>query len=504
MDVAVKLQAIQFCFDWIVATLVAVNWCYMFKMSFPATSNTVWAWSLYTIFLLFALPFLKTSVLDRLESDVHNYDKITLQGWRYLLSITCGTAVGTAMTGLVSLTFPNLSSVDFYGIGSPTGFCLAGTVTISFMMLQSSMEWLYHVGLPSYPKNGWLKSVLTILLCSMWSTIGYVWNSVWDKELSIINVYVAGQYAFLLNKTGTSASQQLSRGIMPAVLGQQPTTDQPPAKFQTIDALIYADNDVDGAITAMEWKAYKAAVTTLVAVVILYLIPDLPHDNDRRWLTRRFKLSAQMIPLTVAAYATTDCGYDFGTDYVTALTGSSTWGLVAAYAYAVLVSCIVCTISCVFRFRTRTQFQKWLFLLGCYDVSFAWWYVWQETLYQIQGYGLSMIDGHWYTDWVDFSIAMLQNFLMTLLWVVCVRHVSRFAVENAIRKAEKRGTHDDELDLQGVLNAGSITDSFRFLAACSGLDLDSVDALRKDSEPKYGADALGGGGADLACEGGGA
>jgi hypothetical protein len=503
MSVIVTLQAVQFCFDWIVATVVAVNWCYTFKMSFPQYSETVLGWSLYTLFLLMFLPFLKSMLLHQLESEDRKDNRVTLQGWRYLMSITCGTAVGTAMSGLAALIFPNLAMVNVFSVGTPTGFLLALPITIGFILAQSYMEWLYHIGLPSYSKNGWFKSVLTILLCSCWSTLGYIWNGVWDKQLTLIDGYVRTEYAHVFtNMTSTSVPGQLSP-MAPLVLRAQRPANV--FKFQTINDYMFGRCTIDGAALAVGWKAYKAAVTTIFAAALLYAMPEPPPVDDRRWLTRRMLLSAQMITLTVAAYATTDAGYDFGTGLVTALTGSEALGLVAAYTYAVLLSCIVCAVSWLFRFRTQTQFQKWMFLMACYDVSYAWWYCWQESLYQIQGRGLSMIDGEWYSSWVDFSIAMLQNLLMTKLWVVCVKYVSKFAVENAKRQAKKSGTQDEELDLKSVLNGGSITDSFRFLASCSGLDLDSVDAVRQDDQTRYGADAAGGGAAAyVTCDGGAA
>jgi len=498
MSVIVTLQAIQFCFDWIVATVVAVNWCYTFKMSFPRYSETILGWSLYTLFLLVSLPFLKSVLLKRLESEDGKDNKVTLQGWTYLLSITCGTAVGTAMSGLAALTFPNLDTMTVFNVfNCPTGVFVALPLTIAFVLAQSYIEWLYHIGLPSYPKTGWLKSMLTILLCSCWSTLGYIWNGVWDKELQIIDGYMAMDYAYLfVNTTGTPDFRQLS----PASLRLQSANTY---KFKTINDMMYGST-VDGAALEVGWKLYKAAVTIIFAAMVLYLIPEPPPVDDRRWLTRRVRLSVQMCTLTLAAYATTDAGYDFGTEYVEALTGSEVLGLAAAYTYAVLLSCIVCAVSAIFRFQTQTQFQKWMFLMACYDVSYAWWYCAQESLYQIQGYGLSAIDGDWYSGWVDLSIATLTNLLMTLLWVICMKYVSKFAVENAIRNARKRGTHDEELDLSSVLNGGNISDSFRFLASCSGLDLDSVDVLRKDDEARYGTDAPGGVPADVACDGGAA
>lgn len=260
-------------------------------------------------------------------------------------------------------------------------------------------------------------------------------------------------------------------------------------EFHTINDYMYGRCTIDGAVLSVTWKIYKAVFTTIFAATLLYAMPEPPPVDDRRWLTRRMRLSAQMITLTVAAFATTDAGYDFGTELVTALTGSEVWGLAAAYTYAVLLSCVVCAVSWIFRFQTQTQFQKWMFLMACYDVSYAWWYCWQESLYQLQGRGLSLLDGEWYSSWVDFSIAMFQNLLMTKLWVVCVKYVSKFAVENAKRQANNNGTQDEEPDLKSVLNGGSITDSFRFLASCSGLDLDSVDAVRRDDETSHGAAA---------------
>merc|ERR1719277_2313152 len=130
---------------------------------------------------------------------------------------------------------------------------------------------------------------------------------------------------------------------------------------------------------------------------MLYFVPQAPPVGERRWLTRNWRLSTQMVTLWVSAYATTDAGYDFGMEYVANITGDELLGLAVAYTYAVLLSCVVCTICCICSFDTRTDFQKWMFLLACYWVSTAWWYVWQETLYQIQGYGIDdLVDGHWW------------------------------------------------------------------------------------------------------------
>jgi len=484
MSVIITLQAVQFCFDWIVATVVAVQWCYTFKLGFPQYSETILGWSLYTLFLLLFLPFLKSVLLQRLESDDKKDSTITLQGWRYLMSITCGQAFSTAMSGLAALMFPFLSVDPNYSAG-PTGFFLACSITFSFMLLHSCIEWVYHVGLPSYSENGWLKSVLTLLLCSCWNTLGFIWNGVLDKELTLMDEYAGTTYAALF-MNGTDPSVPISLRTQPQSLGLQP---DPAAGFQTITDLMSGGRpSVDGAVNAVEWKAYKAAIAALVAVITLYLMPDPPPVDDRRWLTRRLRLSAQMITLTVASFATTDVGYYFGMELVTAYTGSEALGLAAAYAYAVLLSCIVCAGSCVLRFRTQTPFRKWLFLLACYDVSYAWWYVWQEMLYETQGWGLTFIEGKWYSDWVDFGLAILENVMLTMLWVFCVKYVSRFAV----RKAREAGSGgDEELTPRDV---GSITDSFRFLAACSGLDLGSARALPQQDATRYGTDAGGNGG----------
>merc|ERR1719277_2418212 len=265
-------------------------------------------------------------------------------------------------------------------------------------------------------------------------------------------------------------------------------------EFHTINDYMYGRCTIDGAVLSVTWKVYKAVFTTIFAATLLYAMPEPPPVDDRRWLTRRLRLSTQMITLTVAAFALTDAGYSFGTDLVATYTGSDGLGLAAAYAYAVLLSCIVCAISCVFRFRTRTPFQKWLFLMACYDVSYAWWYVWEESLYDMQGWGLSGIGDKWYSDWVDLLVAILENLAMTVLWVWCVKWVSKFAV----RKAREAGSRRDL-----NLNGGSITDSLRFLAACSGLDIDPEGSVTP-SRGGYGADAASGAGADRAQDGGAA
>ena len=92
-----------------------------------------------------------------------------------------GTVVGTSWSGLVALLFPYVS--DFTSPG-PTGITLAAGITILFVVGQTLLEkQLQEMPDPQTPENSYGGAVRVILLNSLWSTLGYFWNSVWNRFL---------------------------------------------------------------------------------------------------------------------------------------------------------------------------------------------------------------------------------------------------------------------------------------------------------------------------------
>ena len=129
-----KLHTLHFVFTWILAIIVAVNWCYSFKLALPQYSESILPWSIYTLFVTLLMPGVRM-VLLRMEKQ-EGWSK-TGQICQDLLIKMTGPVVGTSWAGLVALVFPYFS--DWKSPG-PTGISLALAVTTGFILLQTAME----------------------------------------------------------------------------------------------------------------------------------------------------------------------------------------------------------------------------------------------------------------------------------------------------------------------------------------------------------------------------
>ena len=84
----------------------------------------------------------------------------------------------------------------------------------------------------------------------------------------------------------------------------------------------------------------------------------------------------------------TDAGFYFGTQVVADRTGSTGFGLAIAFLYAGLMTGIVICLAERSTWHPERIFSNRLLTLGSWLVCYAWWYSWQELLYQLQGFGL--------------------------------------------------------------------------------------------------------------------
>ena len=84
----------------------------------------------------------------------------------------------------------------------------------------------------------------------------------------------------------------------------------------------------------------------------------------------------------------TDAGFYFGTQLVADRTQSTALGLTVSFLYACLATCSVTCLAEKFTWHPERIVPNRLMTLGAWLVCYAWWYSWQELLYQIQGFGL--------------------------------------------------------------------------------------------------------------------
>ena len=91
---------------------------------------------------------------------------------------------------------------------------------------------------------------------------------------------------------------------------------------------------------------------------------------------------------TQRGYAVTDAGFYFGTQFVGTKTESEQLGLLVAFGYAVLMTMLILRLAKYLQWKPQSIYAGRLLTLGTWLVCYAWWYPWQELLYQIQGYGL--------------------------------------------------------------------------------------------------------------------
>ncbi|CAK9015076.1 unnamed protein product [Durusdinium trenchii] len=382
-----KLYSFHFIFTWILAIIVAVNWCYIFKLALPEYSELLAPWAIYTVLVTFLMPFVKMSLLRMQQQDGWGRKMKICQ--TLLISMT-GTVVGTSWAGLVALVFPYVS--DFHAPG-PVGLTLALAVTLVFIMVQAALERaLYDMS------DGTFNAVsFDIILNSLWSSLGYFWNSVWNRFLVTFHKR---------NRRPKKPAEFMVRLLL------EDQRKGPKHKFQTIqDQMNGRPDEVDNNGPGYRPLLVKAILTLSLCLVVLYFIPEpLETGHQRRlgWHRRRLWIAVKMMATIIPSYAVTDAGFYFGTQLVATKTGSEALGLCTAFAYAILMTWLVMSLARKVQWQPQGVYAGRLLGLGSWLVCYAWWYPWQEVLYQIQGYGLWNLN-------LDSSVEEAFQVLLTLV-----------------------------------------------------------------------------------------
>ena len=143
------------------------------RLALPQYSESILGWGLYTLVVTALMP------LVRYKLERRCFSSRAVRMSRLLLMGMTGTVVGTSWSGLVALVFPHVA--DFASPG-PTGITLALGITAVFVAGQTILEkQLQEIPDPQTPENSYGGAVRTILLNCLWSTLGYFWNSVWNR-----------------------------------------------------------------------------------------------------------------------------------------------------------------------------------------------------------------------------------------------------------------------------------------------------------------------------------
>lgn len=362
---AAKLVKLHFVFTWVLAVVVALNWCYVFKLALPQYSESILGWSIYTLVVTALMP------LIRYKLQGHRFGSRPFRMTRLLLMSMTGTVVGTSWSGLVALLFPQVS--DFQSPG-PTGITLAVAITFLFVIVQTILEkQIQEMPDPQTPENTYGGAVRSTLLNSLWSTLGYFWNSVWNRFLTKM------QRASRPRPPGPRLGLYFAAG--PAA------RDGPLHRFKTLqDVMNGRPENMDSKKPGYRLLLVKAVLTLLAGILFLCCLPE---PSERYGSHRRRALIAlKMMAIIITSYAVTDAGFYFGTKLVADLTGSAALGLAVSFLYAGLVTLFVTYIAERSTLHPERVFPNRLQMLGAWLVCYAWWYSWQEVLYQIQGFGL--------------------------------------------------------------------------------------------------------------------
>lgn len=146
------------------------------RLALPQYSESILGWSIYTLVVTALMP------LIRHKLQGHRFWSRPFRMTRLLLMSMTGTVVGTSWSGLVALLFPHIS--DFHSPG-PTGITAAVAITFLFVVGQTILEkQIQEMPDPQTPENTYGGAVRSVLLNSLWSTLGYFWNSVWNRFLT--------------------------------------------------------------------------------------------------------------------------------------------------------------------------------------------------------------------------------------------------------------------------------------------------------------------------------
>ncbi|CAE7195905.1 unnamed protein product [Symbiodinium sp. CCMP2592] len=367
---AAKLVKLHFVFTWVLAVVVALNW-----LALPQYSESILGWSIYTLVVTALMP------LIRYKLQGHRFGSRPFRMTRLLLMSMTGTVVGTSWSGLVALLFPQVS--DFQSPG-PTGITLAVAITFLFVIVQTILEkQIQEMPDPQTPENTYGGAVRSTLLNSLWSTLGYFWNSVWNRFLTKMQRASRPHPRPRLGLLGNIGNMTLQGDFDAA----GPARDGPLHRFKTLqDEMNGRPENMDSNGPGYRLLLVKAVLTLLAGILLLCCLPE---PSERYGSHRRRALIAlKMMAIIITSYAVTDAGFYFGTKLVADRTGSAALGLAVSFLYAGLVTLFVTYIAERSTWHPERVFPNRLQTLGAWLVCYAWWYSWQEVLYQIQGFGL--------------------------------------------------------------------------------------------------------------------
>lgn len=260
----------------------------------------------------------------------------------------------------------------------------------------------------------------------------------------------------------------------------------PQHKFQTIqDKMNGRPDQVDNNGPGYRPLLIKAAITLSVCLVLLYLLPEArerPESGARRgWHRRRFWIAAKMMLIIIPSYAVTDAGFYFGTQFVGTKTGSEQLGLLVAFGYAVLMTILVLRFSKYLQWKPQSIYAGRLLTLGAWLVCYAWWYPWQELLYQIQGYGLWQLN-------LNSSMECFLQVLITLAGALCFTLLLGVSLAQLTAWQCVLGTQDvDEALLEDVT---SRDEQLRNFASRLGLQPQAAAAACLELTPGHSGDGL--------------
>lgn len=433
MDLALQILSIQFVFDWVIVTILAVSWTYLFDLGFPNFSQHWYGWLVFFVILLGFSPLVQAGLLRYMRSHDQEFQEgntrvKATRGWALILFRTSGMAVGTSLLQVLATGF-----AYYFNLGMPIAFSLAmGVVaTAIYLAMQGYLEHYLHTKICSDQKNGYFGSLLSIILISTWGILGFFWNVIWNEILLRLNGVMT------IPTSGGSNWNSINQCSGGASLGQ-----------------------------GFLWA--KAAVTIIVATLFLWAVPALPPLGEGTsiclHIKRRGVLAMQMIPLVLAGYATGAAGYNFGITYVTSKTGSAYLGYTVATLYAISVTLLGVGMGWYTRFAPKYKISKWYFQVIAYVVCYSWWYLWLGVLTQVQGFGLVNAGVSGWLLWIlECLFAILITLLQTYVVALGVVWLTKYKI------GHRKLSPGSEEECMKKIGSDSVSDSMRFLMACSGV-----------------------------------
>eukprot|EP00929_Paragymnodinium_shiwhaense_P097001 TRINITY_DN58778_c0_g1_i1.p1 TRINITY_DN58778_c0_g1~~TRINITY_DN58778_c0_g1_i1.p1 ORF type:complete len:479 (-),score=20.08 TRINITY_DN58778_c0_g1_i1:363-1799(-) len=450
MKLLLNLLSLRFCFENVAASIVGAQWAYVFNLSFPQQASILGFWSAYAAIMTLTMPLLKANLAELATREGPNSlaSRTTLYGIVLLMMLAAGPTVGTCWSGVVSLLFSDFSDLSRPG---PSGFGIAATVTCVFVGFHLVVE-SYLDNSTSSPKS-FCNVLRTTLLNSLWGSLAFFWNAVWNRFIAKMN-----------------------HPVPPTPAPTPPPGDhvwERPKFKPIIDRINGRREGGDG--PGYQGLVVKACITLPLALLVIAVLPEPESSANHRALVRRLLLTVRMMILLVCAYSITDVGYYFGTKFVADYVGSDTIGVMTAFGYAVVVTLVV---GCVGRrvrysaagFRSKTG--RWLFNLALWCVSYAWWYPWQEVLYLIQGFGLPQNFG-W--PW-QLTATLLLTVAVIGIGALTIRYLAAFMTERPSCSPDSPSSFALGQELSEASEMSRL--ELLFLLKCCGVHATALEDLR--------------------------